>query len=81
MKPAVPGRPASASIAIVSGQASAGPLAAEALDRADVVAETGLALADRDHGERGEVHQRVRRQVEEKRLTPASFAATIPTSM
>ncbi len=46
------------------------PLAAEALDRADVVAEGGLALAGDDHREGGEVHERVGGEVEDERVDP-----------
>ena len=68
MKPAVAGMPASASIAIVIGQASSGrsrPRPASACDR---VAERRFALARDDHRERGHVHEQVDGEVEDRRL-------------
>ena len=43
------------------------PRGPDAVQRRDVVPEVGLALARDDHGERGEVHQRVGHQVEDRR--------------
>ena len=62
------GNPASDSIAIVIGQASRGRVGAEAVQRRDVVAQAGLALARDDHRERGEVHDQVDGEVEDGRL-------------
>ena len=67
MKPAVAGIPASESIAIVSGQASSGRGRAEPGDGVDVVAVGRFALARDDHRERGQVHQQVDDQVEDRR--------------
>ena len=56
-------------------------IAAEPLDRPDVVAVAGLALADDDHREGRQVHQRVGGQVEDQRVDARLEAATMPTSM
>ena len=55
MKPAVPGQPGEREHRDRQRPGELGAVAAEAGDGVDVVAERRLALADRDHGEGGEV--------------------------
>ena len=66
--PRWPGSRPATSIAIVIGHASHGRSAPRPVERGDVVAAAGLALARDDHRERGEVHQQVDGEVEDRRL-------------
>ena len=68
MKPAVAGMPARLSIDSVIASAMSGRLAAEPVQRADVVAERRLALAQDHDRERGDVREQVDGEVEEHRL-------------
>ena len=82
MKPTVPGRPAKRQHRDRQRRRQRRALAAEPIDRTDVVAKWRLALADRDHREHAAGSSARMRRGRRRTLTlKASLAATTATIM